>query len=205
MASVYVHYCVDPFGVTDLHFSGSRSNARAQIYKKDHFNLAVTGIAQIPSGKKKWEVDEKIWHIDSEYWFKIKNFFDVASTPTPEMPIPIFELCPYSTPAMFRAFMLGTKPDATGTVQPDNIRAQSFFNNFNQAIERTAVAKSDKDMLAELLGLKSLREIDGLDSKALKTLYRSAAIKWHPDRNAGDGSKMTDLNALWRTYVQPTL
>ena len=206
MASVYVHYCVDPFGVTDLHFSGSRNRSRASITVKEHFNLAVTGISQIPAGKKKWDVDAKIWHIDSEYWFKIKAFFDAASVPSAQMPIPMFELCPYQTPAMFQAFMNDDGTVAASAANaPDNVKAQSFFNNFNQAIERTAVARSDKDNLASLLGLASLREIDGLDSKALKTLYRSAAMRVHPDRNNGDGSKMTELNALWRVYVQPTL
>jgi hypothetical protein len=34
----------------------------------------------------------------------------------------------------------------------------------------------------------------------LKKLYRVRALELHPDRNAGDGSKMSELNYLWRLY-----
>jgi curved DNA-binding protein CbpA len=33
-----------------------------------------------------------------------------------------------------------------------------------------------------------------------KSSYRRAALKYHPDRNNGDGSKMSELNSLWSVY-----
>ena len=33
-----------------------------------------------------------------------------------------------------------------------------------------------------------------------KKSYRQAALKYHPDRNNGDGSQMSELNMLWQVY-----
>jgi hypothetical protein len=38
------------------------------------------------------------------------------------------------------------------------------------------------------------------DSDALKRAYRKKALAWHPDRNSGDGSRMSELNSLWSQY-----
>jgi len=40
------------------------------------------------------------------------------------------------------------------------------------------------------------------DSVMAKKAYRSAALKYHPDRNNGDGSRMSELNSLWSSYNQ---
>jgi hypothetical protein len=198
MASVYVHYCVDPFGLADIHFSGERDAPNRSIKDKNAFNAAVTGMGQIPSGKKRWDATAKVWHIDSEYWQKIMLFYVNGA--------PLFEMVPYPTPAMFEQFMLDAPKPAPGTFrnQPDNVAAQGFFNNFNQVIEKVAVAKSDKDMLAELLALPSYDAIPR-DKATAQKLYKQAAMRWHPDRNNGDGSRMASLNQLWGAYVKPTL
>ena len=39
------------------------------------------------------------------------------------------------------------------------------------------------------------------DDKELKKIYRRAALTHHPDRNNGDGSKMSELNMLWGIYM----
>jgi predicted NAD-dependent protein-ADP-ribosyltransferase YbiA (DUF1768 family) len=33
-----------------------------------------------------------------------------------------------------------------------------------------------------------------------KKTYLRKALEWHPDRNGGDGSKMSELNSLWSAY-----
>lgn len=40
------------------------------------------------------------------------------------------------------------------------------------------------------------------DDSKLKKLYRQAALRLHPDRNNGDGSKMSELNMLWNLFNQ---
>lgn len=36
----------------------------------------------------------------------------------------------------------------------------------------------------------------------LKRIYRQRALALHPDRNNGDGSKMSELNSIWSTWLQ---
>jgi hypothetical protein len=38
------------------------------------------------------------------------------------------------------------------------------------------------------------------DTIQLKKLYRKKALELHPDRNQGDGSKMSELNSIWSAY-----
>jgi hypothetical protein len=53
--------------------------------------------------------------------------------------------------------------------------------------------------LSSLLGIE-LSLFKSLNPADLKKAYRSAALRLHPDRNNGDGSRMSELNALWSIY-----
>jgi hypothetical protein len=56
--------------------------------------------------------------------------------------------------------------------------------------------------LAVLIGLDETH-IEYLQQEGeLKSHYRRAALKYHPDRNNGDGSKMSELNMLWSIFNQ---
>ena len=55
------------------------------------------------------------------------------------------------------------------------------------------------EALATLL-LIDVSELRNSDTTSLKRYYRKAALSYHPDRNNGDGSKMSELNMLWRIY-----
>jgi hypothetical protein len=158
-------------------------------------------VNQIPAGKRRWDATVKTWMIDSEYWEKVKKFFDNGA--------PVFELVSYATDALWQSFMSddayqNMNRPRTYVKQPDNTAAAGFFNNFNQVIEKVAVTKTDRDTLAELLALPSFDSIPR-DRSTAKKLFKVAALKWHPDRNNGDGSKMSTLTQLWREYVEPTL
>jgi hypothetical protein len=82
--------------------------------------------------------------------------------------------------------------------------AASFFGtqSFNHAVYATATLNNDREELLSLLGLNSWGQLDSLlsDSKAARTKYRAAAMRLHPDRNAGDSSQMARLNQLWSIY-----
>ncbi len=202
MSDVYVHYFVDGrYGTVDLHFSGSKQY-HAPIRNTAMFTITVDQIKKIPTGKRNYDKVSFVWTLDSDYWDKVFPFFQTGQGH-------IYELISYKFESDWQAFLAGLvelpengkkKIDINA---PDHIKAQSFFNNFNQVIEATASAKTDKEVLAQLLGISSLKELDGANPKALKTIYRDTAIRLHPDKNNGDHHQMATFTQLWGIYVQP--
>jgi len=70
------------------------------------------------------------------------------------------------------------------------VRPEDFFYNYGKPVAQAAMTKETvAQRLKQLMG-------DTLD----KSSYRRAALKYHPDRNNGDGSKMSELNMLWSVY-----
>lgn len=200
-AKVYVHYYVNAVhGVVTLHFSGSQS--RANVFAKDKtiFGLALIGVQQIPSKDKLWEPSTKTWNIHADVWSTLLPYYSTA----PE----IYGLVPYSTKAQWDAFITGkvaTRSESNGsysTPVSEAEAAQQFFGQqaFNHAVYHTATELSDREEFISLLGLNKWGEFDSLPAKQAKKLYLSAAMRLHPDRNNGDGSKMSKLNELWGIY-----
>lgn len=80
----------------------------------------------------------------------------------------------------------------TPKIDPNNF----FYNTVAppQAQTRESIAAS----LAAILGCTVAELAQPLD--VVKKLYRRKALELHPDRNNGDGSKMSELNSLWSVY-----
>lgn len=80
------------------------------------------------------------------------------------------------------------------------IDPKDFFYQ-SEAPAKTGPTKDEiKVKLAGYLNLTG----DQLDSSTLAQLkkpYRLAALSLHPDRNNGDGSKMSDLNYYWQAWA----
>ena len=71
--------------------------------------------------------------------------------------------------------------------------AEEFF--YNRGVS-AAVPALDREQVQ--VKLKVLLATDTVDKKS----YRAAALKYHPDRNHGDGAKMSELNMLWQLWQQ---
>jgi hypothetical protein len=56
--------------------------------------------------------------------------------------------------------------------------------------------------LSSLIGIDEIKLEYLLQEGELKSHYRKAALRLHPDRNNGDGSKMSELNMLWSIFNQ---
>lgn len=82
------------------------------------------------------------------------------------------------------------------------IKPEDFF--YNPHAVQSSSEISGPTLVARLAPLLSLTrdELAAIkDDKILKKHYRVAALKFHPDRNEGDGSKMSELNMLWGIYT----
>jgi hypothetical protein len=69
-------------------------------------------------------------------------------------------------------------------------RPEDFF--YQQSAPAKTPALTKETVAAKLSDLMG----PVLDKRA----YRQAALRYHPDRNNGDGSKMSELNMLWSVY-----
>jgi hypothetical protein len=84
------------------------------------------------------------------------------------------------------------KVDLSAKPKPKMSAEEFFYNHAAPAAQPEMTKESISSQLAELIGVS----IDAIDKKT----YRQAALRYHPDRNNGDGSKMSTLNMLWRVW-----
>ena len=194
-STVYIHVSVDADGVCQLKFSGSKIDADAPM-NTIGFNIALATIRQLPSGKRMFDADTKVWSIDNDYWRDLREKFLLLNK--------THELVEHPTEASFQAFLTGIPEEKIRWDGPENKAAADFFHHFDNVITKVADTRTDKVVLATLLGVPSFDDIPS-DKSAARSIYKKAALRHHPDRNNGDGSKMSELNRLWGAYVQPTL
>lgn len=62
---------------------------------------------------------------------------------------------------------------------------------------------SKAELKVKLAGLLEITgdQFDSFSPEDMKKFYRKAALRYHPDRNSGDSSRMTELNYLWQVYT----
>jgi hypothetical protein len=192
---VHVHYFVDSVnGLAKIHFSGSSTTHGRFIKNKALFALALTGMQTIPSKDKVWNDASKTWNVHFDVWAKLMPYYTCA----PE----IYEMISYATRAQWLNFVSGKVAVSNGYPLNDAEAAAQFFGTaaFNNAVVATASVASEREELVSLLGLDNWGAFDALKNGDLRKVYRSAAMRLHPDRNNGDGSRMAKLNQLMAIY-----
>lgn len=79
--------------------------------------------------------------------------------------------------------------------------AANFFYNKAGIAQSSEISKPQAIAKLAIFFDLDVEDMGKLHPKDAKKLYREAALKLHPDRNGGDGSKMSELNMYWRVYV----
>lgn len=74
---------------------------------------------------------------------------------------------------------------------------EDFFYNAPAALPRESAAEKLQKLLC--IDAEALKRTD---KQSLRKLYLKTALKLHPDRNNGDGSMMSELNAAWQEFNQ---
>lgn len=77
------------------------------------------------------------------------------------------------------------------------IKEGNFF--YEEALNSPVVVTKES-LAAQLCKLLEVTSEILKDTNAAKKAYRAAALKYHPDRNNGDGARMSELNSIWSQY-----
>lgn len=153
------------------------------------FELAKPILKFPPVAKRSYDERTKVWTYFDDYGVQVlKKIEQILSPIKVPVLIEVEDLQFLATRDRF---------DAQRTKRRE-IRPEDFF--YHQA--QPTGMKQPADVAAELAALLDVSK-DVLAATAngeLKKLYRRAALKYHPDRNNGNGSKMSELNMLWGLY-----
>lgn len=126
--------------------------------------------AVVPASNRDYDPNTKVWTIT-------KNYYE-------EKIQPVFEH--------------HSDVEINKTIRAKPKTAEEFFYSYSDPV---SISKETKESLADkLIKLLECTPNDLADSIKLKRLYRAKALMYHPDRNNGDGSKMSELNSVWSAY-----
>jgi hypothetical protein len=149
---------------------------------------------RIDRGSRSYDTDKKIWIIIGTK--PIHTLLSVLNSLVPAKMLPNLLIIKINNlEARIAAGDLRRAPDVS-------FGGQRIFNTenfyYSQVPEVSKVPK-DNEKLASLLGIQE-NELTSLPKAELKKFYRKAALRFHPDRNQGDESKMSELNVLWGAF-----
>ena len=85
----------------------------------------------------------------------------------------------------------------TNWVETTPTESEQFF--YEEALNAPIIVTKES-IAAQLCTMLQISSDVLRDTNAAKKAYRMKALQLHPDRNNGDGSKMSELNSLWSAY-----
>ena len=148
-------------------------------------------LKQIPGDSRTMDPKTYIWTIPQDKFDSLKKIYLTMQYISSESY--------FKKHDSLQDFVDGVKKQKLGDIP----KAEEFFYSYGQPVAGGSLSK--ESIAAKLQGIlaEALKtEIDLSKSSAIDLLkvYRKAALIYHPDRNGGDGSKMSELNMLWQMY-----
>jgi hypothetical protein len=143
------------------------------------FEICKLALKHAPVAQRSFDPATNVWsYFDTWGQFTLMRL--VSVTDSIAQKVTLIEVQDLAAQAVSKRIDLSAK----------RMRPEDFFYNYGKPVAQAAMTKETVvEKLKQLLG-------DTID----KSAYRRAALKYHPDRNNGDGSKMSELNSLWSVY-----
>jgi hypothetical protein len=143
------------------------------------FEICRLAFKHAPVAQRSFEPATNVWSYFDE-WGKFTLDRLVSVTDAIAQKVTLIEVQDLAAQAVNKRIDLSAK----------RVRPEDFFYNYGKPVAQATMTKETvAEKLKQLLG-------DTID----KSAYRRAALRYHPDRNNGDGSKMSELNSLWSVY-----
>lgn len=161
--------------------------------EKGKHELLLTIYKQVPIASRTFDPELKVWTFLSTNGLKLVNM-----------------LIMQMAHGILKGLIMKEVEDLIEQLEAGGIREnyskkssfnpQDFFYNSSQPATQSALTK--ESVLSELSKLLecSSEELAIYPREEAKKLYRKACLRLHPDRNNGDGSRMSQLNMLWQVY-----
>jgi hypothetical protein len=182
------------FSTSSVHTNG--------VYGKtfDVLQEFLVFLKQIPTSDRSYEPIQRTWMVKDRHFQVMKTIAE--SFPKFKSNI---ELVEWDNLAVFltdsdpkQVMFLQTQKwsNYTNRTKEKPIAEEDFFYSASQPIAQSQFKASVEEVLVVLFGVSILPT----SKEELTKLYRKAALKYHPDRNAGDSSKMSELNVAWQQF-----
>ena len=143
------------------------------------FEICKLTLKHAPVAQRSFDPATNVWSYFDE-WGQFTLMRLVSVTDSIAQKVTLIEVQDLAAQAVNKRINLSAK----------RMRPEDFFYNYGKPVAQAAMTKDTLEQkLKSLMG----ETID-------KSAYRRAALKYHPDRNNGDGSKMSELNSLWSVY-----
>jgi hypothetical protein len=143
------------------------------------FEICKLALKHAPVAQRSYDPATNVWSYFDE-WGQFTLDRLVTVTDSIAQKVTLIEVQDLVAQAVNKRISLSSK----------RVRPEDFFYNYGKSVAQAAMTKETvAQRLKQLMG-------ETLD----KSSYRRAALKYHPDRNNGDGSKMSELNMLWSVY-----
>lgn len=187
---VQLKFCSYSYG----QFNRTTQKNQFHISKKDWSEVVaplVAFIKQIPSSDRAFDVHNNVWTIPIANWLAMKPIAEAG-----------FKCNCLKWADLFQDFINADFDTFSNYNSLHNYsipKPEDFFYEqppVNQNSIRPTAELSLKDIELKLIEFFAVPDLTG----DLKKLYRRAAMKYHPDLNNGDSTKMSELNWLWQEY-----
>lgn len=194
---IYVHY--EKFRIrynqpvfrdfVKLNLSSSQTRSYISGNNSKSLKILVDLLKQIPPSERTYDPKTHIWIIPKD---KFNTFLSMRGTL-------VRIIAGFIEHTDLEAWIHGREEKQDSKTIP---RVEDFFYTYGQPAPTVPVSK--ESIALQLEKLFKLVEPDFIiisaDKTELQKLYRRTALLLHPDRNSGDGSKMSELNYLWQTF-----